>query len=484
MSPFLILSIFLTYSALLFIVGFLTSKKATNESFFIGNRQSPWYLVAYGMIGASLSGVTFISIPGSVGADGFSYMVIVLGYFFGYLTIINILLPVYYKLNVTSIYTYFEQRFGTNAYKSGASYFLLSRTIGAAFRMYLVIAILQAFVFKSYGIPLWVTAVLFIALILLYTFKAGIKTIVWTDTLQTTFMLAALFISLYLIMNKLQLNFSELSNRVFASEYSKTFLMDWQHPKFFLKQFISGVFISIVMTGMDQDMMQKNLTCRNLKESQKNMFWMSLSLIPINFIFLFLGATLFIFATHVGVPIPAKADHLFPTIAFGYLPPIAGITFMIGLIAAAYSSADSAMTALTTSFSVDILAINDKKNKNEKQKIRTRKLVHFGVAATLLLIIILFSFINKDSVINELFTVAGYTYGPILGLFSFGLLTKHSIKDQLVIPIVILAPVISLVLDHFSTVVFFGYKFGFEILLINGLLTFIGLWLIKKDKTE
>ncbi len=484
MSSTLILTIFLVYSTLLFLVGYLTSKKANNDSFFVGNRQSPWYLVAYGMIGASLSGVTFISIPGSVGADGFSYMVIVFGYFFGYLTIIKVLLPVYYKLNVTSIYSYFEQRFGKNAYKSGASYFLLSRTIGAAFRMYLVIAILQAFVFDSYGVPFWLTSILFIALILLYTFKAGIKTIVWTDTLQTTFMLASLFLTLYLIMNKLQLNLNDLTNQVLASDYSKTFILDWQHPKFFLKQFISGMFISIVMTGMDQDMMQKNLTCRNLKDSQKNMFWMSVSLIPINFIFLFLGATLFIFAANVGVPIPPKADHIFPTIAFEYLPPLAGITFMIGLIAAAYSSADSAMTALTTSFSVDILGLNNKANKTDNQKVTTRKLVHFGVAITLLFIIVLFSFINKDSVINELFTIAGYTYGPILGLFSFGLLTKYTIKNQLVIPVVIAAPLVSFLLDHFSTQLFFGYKFGFELLLINGLLTFVGLFLIKKGKIE
>lgn len=480
MSPQLILYSFLFYSILLFLISYFTSKKATNESFFVGNRVSPWWVVAYGMIGASLSGVTFISIPGSVGKDGFSYLVMVLGYFFGYLLIIKVLLPLYYKLNLTSIYSYFLERFGRNAYKSGASYFLLSRTIGASFRMFLIISVLQTFVFDAWNIPFWATTAFFLLLILAYTFQAGIKTIVWTDTLQTTFMIASVIITIYYIISKLDISGQELINKILDSNYSDTIITDWKHPKFYFKQFIAGAFMSIVMTGMDQDMMQKNLTCKNIKDAQKNMFWMSLSLIPINLIFLFLGASLFIFANSIGMEIPLKSDNLFPSIAFNYLGPIAGVTFIIGLIAAAYSSADSALTSLTTSFSVDILGIDKNENTSDKEKIKIRKFVHFGVAFLLFFVIIIFSSINKDSVINELFTVAGYTYGPILGLFSFGILTHYKVKDKLVLPVVISAPIISYLLNYFSEDIFYGYKFGFEMLLINGLLTFVGLFVIRK----
>lgn len=479
MSPFLILYTFLGYTALLFGISYFTSRNANNESFFVGNRKSPWFLVAYGMIGASLSGVTFISIPGAVGKDGFSYLIMVLGYFFGYLLIIKVLLPIYYKLNVTSIYSYFQNRFGFYTYKSGASYFLLSRVIGASFRMFLIIKVLQVFVFDHWNIPFGVTVASFILLILLYTFKAGIKTIVWTDTLQTTFMLASVGLTLYFISSQMNLNFDALLSKINSSTYSKALILDWHHSRFFIKQFVAGIFISIVMTGMDQDMMQKNLTCKTLKESQKNMFWMSISLIPINFIFLILGASLFLFAAHNGIIIPDKADMLFPLIALEWLGPIAGITFIIGLIAAAYSSADSALTALTTSFSVDILNLEKNDKLTSSQKIKIRKQVHMGVAAVLFLVIMLFKLINEDSVINELFTAATYTYGPLLGLFAFGIFTKYQIKDTLVIPVVIAAPVLSYFFHAFSEELFFGYKFGFELILINGFLTFMGLFLIR-----
>lgn len=480
MSPQLILLSFLGYSVLLFIISFSTSRKATNDSFFLGNKVSPWWIVAYGMIGASLSGVTFISVPGSVGKDGFTYFIMVLGYFVGYLVIIKVLLPLYYKLNVTSIYTYFQERFGKTAYKSGASYFLLSRTIGASFRMFLIISILQSFVFNSFGIPFWVTTATFIMLILLYTFRAGIKTIVWTDTLQTTFMLASLFITMYFIVTKLGFSPRQLFDNLINSDYSETIITDWRHPRFYLKQFVAGALMSIVMTGMDQDMMQKNLSCRNIKDAQKNMFWMSVSLIPINLLFLVLGATLYIYAQNLGIVIPAKADQLFPYIAFNYLGPIAGITFIIGIIAAAYSSADSALTALTTSFSVDILNINSSEKYNNTQKIRLRKRVHIAVAFSVFVVIIIFNSINKESVINELFTVAGYTYGPILGLFSFGIFTKYNVNDKLILPVVIASPVICYLLSTYSDYLLMGYKFGFEILLINGFLTFIGLFIFRK----
>jgi solute:Na+ symporter, SSS family len=481
MTPQLIFISFLIYSILLFIISYFTSKKANNDSFFSGNHVSPWWVVAYGMIGTSLSGVTFISVPGSVAKDGFSYLIMVLGYFLGYLFIIKILLPLYYKLNLTSIYTYFFTRFGLITYKSGASYFLLSRFIGSAFRMYLVVSILQVFVFNAWGIPFWVTTGSFILLILAYTFKAGIKTIVWTDTLQTSFMLASLIITFYIITNYLGITFKDLFTEIIDSDYSDTIITDWKHPKNYLKQFVAGAFMSIVMTGMDQDMMQKNLTCKNLKDSQKNMFWMSILLIPINLIFLFLGGALYIYAAKLGIILPEKADTVFPFLAFNHLGPIAGITFIIGLIAAAYSSADGAMTALTTSFSVDILNLNSSEKYLKKDKEKIRKIVHLGVAFTLFLLIVIFGNLNKESIINELFKIAGYTYGPILGLFSFGIFTKFIVKDKLVLPVVLLSPIISFFLDYFSEILFWGYKFGFELLLINGLITFIGLFIIRKN---
>ena len=473
--------VFLFYSLMLFGVSFLTSRKANNDSFFRGNRVSPWWVVAYGMIGASLSGVTFVSIPGAVGADNFSYLVLVFGYFVGYMVIMQVLLPLYYRLNLTSIYTYFEQRFGFYTYKSGASYFLLSRIIGASFRMYLIISILQAFVFDAWGVPIWITTASFIILILLYTFKGGIKTIVWTDTLQTTFMLASVIITLYFIGQELNLRPGDLLQKILDSDYSQPFIMDWKHEKFYLKQFISGAFISLVMTGMDQDMMQKNLSCRNLKDAKKNIFWMSLSLIPINLIFLFLGAALFIYGNTIGLDFPEKSDQLYPLIAFEHLGPIAGVVFMVGLIAAAYSSADSALTSLTTSFSVDILNLNQKKY-SEKQRVKIRKFVHLGVSLTLLIVILIFSGLNEKSIIDELFTVAGYTYGPILGLFSFGLLSRYQIKDKYVIAVVLASPIISYLLNLYSKSLFNGYEFGFELLLINGLITFMGLFIIRKQK--
>ena len=480
MSPELILITFLVYTIMLFGVSHLTSRNANNESFFVGNRKSPWFLVAYGMIGASLSGVTFISIPGAVGKDSFSYLMMVFGYFFGYLLIIKVLLPIYYKLNVTSIYSYFQDRFGFYTYKSGATYFLISRVIGASFRMFLIIKVLQVFVFNNWHIPFGVTVASFILLILLYTFKAGIKTIVWTDTLQTTFMLASVGLTLYFISSEMNLGISGLFDKIMVSDYSKVVITDWHHSHFFIKQFVAGIFMSIVMTGMDQDMMQKNLTCKTLKDARKNMFWMSASLIPINIIFLFLGASLFLFAAFSGIDIPEKADLLFPAIALQQLGPVAGITFIIGLIAAAYSSADSALTALTTSFSVDILNLEENNKYTPKQQIKIRKQVHIGVAFLLFLVIMLFNLINEDSVINELFTAAGYTYGPLLGLFTFGIFTRYRITDKHVVAVVVLAPLLTYLFQSYSEQLLFGYKFGFELLLVNGLLTFLGLLLIRK----
>ncbi|MCF8388057.1 MAG: sodium:solute symporter, partial [Bacteroidales bacterium] len=377
MSPVSILIVFLVYTALLFGISIITSRKATNETFFLGNRLSPWFVVAYGMVGASLSGVTFISVPGWVGDTQFTYMMIVLGYILGYAVISTVLLPLYYKLKLTSIYSYLNDRFGFWSYKTGAFYFLLSRIIGASFRMFLVVNVLQVFVFDNWGIPFWVTVIIFMILINLYTFKGGIKTIVWTDTLQTTFMLLAVIMTIVIILQHLDIGLFDMVRKVSGSQYSMIWESDWQSSKFFLKQFLAGAFITIVMTGLDQDMMQKNLSCRSLKDAQKNVTTLSIVLVAVNLIFLFLGASLFIYAKQINIAVPELRDEFFPKIALNYLGPIAGIVFIVGLISAAYSSADSALTALTTSFTVDFLEIEKRSDLSERQKIRIRYVVHF-----------------------------------------------------------------------------------------------------------
>jgi len=435
------------------------------------------------MVGASLSGVTFISVPGWVGDTQFSYMVVVLGYLVGYFVIAQILLPLYYKLNLTSIYAYLETRFGFWSYKTGAFYFLISRIIGASFRMFLVVNVLQIFVFDAWNIPFGVTIALFILLIWLYTFKGGIKTIVWTDTLQTTFMLLAVGISVYLISKGLNLSLSSLISTVADSDYSKMIFTEWQDKRFVLKQFFSGAFIAIVMTGLDQDMMQKNLSCRNLKDAKKNIITLSWILVPVNLLFLFLGASLFLYASQKGIQLPALTDDIFPTIAIKHLGIVSGLAFIIGLIAAAYSSADSALTALTTSFSVDFLNIEKNSKVSEKQKIRLRTFVHIGISLVVLVVIIVFRAINDQAVIQKLFTIAGYTYGPLLGLYAFGLFTKFSVKDKWVPLIAIISPVLCYVLSIFSESLFNGYQFGFELLIVNGILMFLGLYFVKKNNS-
>lgn len=481
MTPTLIFTAFALYTLLLFAVSFITSRKADNSTFMLGDRRSPWYVVAYGMIGASLSGVTFISIPGDVASTQFSYMVIVLGYLLGYFVIARVLLPMYYKLQLTSIYTYLEGRFGFWSYKTGAVFFLVSRIIGASFRMFLVVSVLQIFVFDAWGIPFWATVAMFIMLIMLYTFRSGIRTIVWTDTLQTTFMLAAVIITLVLISRQMGLDAGDLIAQVRQSDYSRMFITEWQDRHFVLKDFLAGMFIAIVMTGLDQDMMQKNLSCRNLGEAQKNIYWLSFSLVPVNLLFLSLGAVLWIYAaTQSGFPELATTDQLYPTIALQYLGPVAGITFIIGLIAAAYSSADSALTALTTSFTVDILGIMKRKGISARQKTRIRYRVHILVSFVVLLVIVGFNAINDTSVISALFTIAGYTYGPLLGLFAFGLFTSRKVRDNAVPIIALLAPAACYLLSIYDQSLFNGYDLGFELLLVNGFLTFTGLFLVSK----
>jgi Na+/proline symporter len=482
LSPAIILISFILYTLLLFLISWITSRNADNDSYFIGNRESPWFVVAYGMIGASLSGVTFVSVPGWVGKTGFTYFLIVLGYVAGYAVVSSILLPLYYRMNLTSIYTYLEKRFGSSSYLTGSAFFLVSRIIGASFRLFLVVSVLQYFVFDHYGVPFWLTVVIFMLLIQLYTMKGGIKTIVWTDTLQTTFMLLAVIITVAIIVNSMEVSFMELFKKVWHSDYSKMIITDVNHSKFFIKQFLSGMFITIVMTGLDQDMMQKNLSCRNIKDAKKNMTTLSLILVPVNLMFLFLGAVLFIYADTFGISLPDKADLVFPSIAIGYLGVVAGIVFIIGLLSAAYSSADSALTALTTSFSIDILKL-DKKFKDDPARLKKERIkVHIMMSLVVIGVVILFKIINNESVIAQLFTLAGYTYGPLLGLYAFGLFTRLQVKDKLVPVIAIIAPVLSYILKINSDTIFGGYQIGFELLIINGMLTFIGLLLISKRK--
>lgn len=472
----LIFSIFLLYTLSLFGISYLTSKKSSNINYFIGNRQSPWIVVSYGMIGASLSGVTFISVPGYVGDSGFSYMMVVFGYILGYLVITRILLPIYYKYNLISIYSYLNQRFGTYSYKTGASFFILSRIIGASFQMFLVVNVLQIFIFDHWGIPFWLNALMFALLITLYTFRGGIKTIVWTDTLQTTFMLSALVIILFIITRHLGLDFGQLIGRIRDAGYTKMVVTDWRDNTFFLKQFFSGIFITIVMTGLDQDMMQKNLSCRTLADAQKNMMSLGLLLVPVNLLFMFLGGALYVYATEFGIAIPAQTDDLFPILAVNHFGATAAIVFFIGLIAAAYSSADGAITALTTSFMIDILGKGKSEDKASK---RLRMRVHFMMSTVIVLMIVVFKEINNQAVIAQLFTIAGYTYGPLLGLYAFGLFTKRQSKDKWVPWIAILSPLISYLISSRSEIWFNGYKFGFEILIVNGLIMFISLILIS-----
>ncbi len=496
MCPILVFSVIAAYFSLLIFISYLTSKKSNTATFFTGNRQSPWYLVAFGMIGASLSGVTFISVPGEVGNSYFYYFQMVIGYLLGYFVIATVLMPIYYKLNLVSIYTYLEKRFGVAAYKTGAAFFLLSRVIGASFRLFLVATVLQLAFFDSFGVPFWLTVIVTILLIWLYTYRAGIKTIVWTDTLQTVFMLVAVVISIYLISDEMNLTFSSLMKEIQSSQFSKVFEWDWHSDRNFFKQFFAGAFIAIVMTGLDQDMMQKNLTCKNLKDAQKNMFWFSITLVPVNLLFLSLGALLYSYFFSKGIHFSGKevfhvieetgkfeyTDKLYPLLAINHFGISAGIAFLLGIIAAAFSSADSALTSLTTSFTVDILNVDVNKESEDTQK--KKRIVHFGFSMLLFLVILIFKWINDDSVINQVFRVASYTYGPLLGLFAFGLFTKMKVYDKFVPIVAVLSPVLTYFVNMFSEELLGGYKFGFELLLVNGLIMFVGLLLLlKKEKS-
>jgi Na+/proline symporter len=480
MTPALVASIMIVYFGVLITISWYTSKGADTNTFFTANRQSPWYLVAFGMIGASLSGVTFISVPGQVGKTGLGYFQIVLGYLVGYWAIMYILMPLYYRLNVVSIYTYLEQRFGTWAYKTGAFFFLVSRSVGSALRLFIAATVLQLFLFDAWHVPFIVTVATTIVLIWVYTFKGGIKTIVYTDTFQTFFLIAAVIVAVWQISSQLDLSTADLFSILSESEYSKMFYLDDPNSTlWFPKQFIGGAFIALTMTGMDQEIMQKNLTCKNVGEAQKNMFWFSLTLVVVNLLFLFLGALLYIYSTAKGIPLPASSDDLFPLLARDHLGLVAGVFFLLGIIASSYASADSALAGLTTSFCIDFLNF---RSKPEGVKRRQKFYVHLSFSFLFLIIIVVFREINERSVIDAVLQIAGYTYGPLLGLFAFGLTNKRSVNGPAVPAIAVVAPLICWFVASNTPQWFNGYKIGIEVLLLNGLLVYAGLYLFSSSK--
>ena len=476
MSTSLIFFVILFFFLMLMGVSYFTSRGANSETFFTGNRKSPWYLVAFGMIGSTISGVTFISVPGEVGSTAWSYLQFLIGNFFGYWVVALVLIPIYYRLKLVSIYTYLDQRFGVRSYKTGAFFFLISQTIGASFRLYLAAGVLQLAFFNSLGIPFWVTVLITLLLIWLYTHSAGIKTVVWTDSLQTIFILGAVGITIWVILRQLNMGVGEMLSTVDHHPYSKIFDWDWKSKTNFFKQFIAGLGIVLAMNGLDQNMMQKNLTCKTQKEAQKNVFWFSFAFIIANLFFLTLGGMLYIYADKMGIQLPSRTDDLFPTLAIKYFGTFAGALFLLGILSAAYSSADSALTALTTSFCIDFLNIKPDSPSGKK----SRFLTHIGFSFLLFLVIIIFRVISNDSVVTAVFRVAGYTYGPLLGLFAFGIITKRKVKDRMVPLIGLLSPALTYVININSVAWFDGYKFGFELLLLNALITYIGLFIFSK----
>jgi len=480
LSPLTVIVIILAYFLVLVGISWWKGKNANEDSYFLGNKSSPWYLVAFGMIGDSLSGVTFVSVPGEVGTKQFYYLQIVLGYMAGYFVIAKVLLPLYYKLQLTSIYSYLGTRFGAISQSTGSFYFLLSRTIGAAFRLFISAGVLHLFVFGPLGVPYALSVSIIIVLILVYTVKGGIKSLVWTDTFQSLFLLLGVVLTAASILNGMDWSLSEGISQIADSSYSKVF--DWvpENKTFFPKQFLSGMFIAIAMTGLDQNMMQKNLSVHTLKDAQKNVLWFSFIVLIVNVIFVSLGALMYLYADASNIQIPTKTDDLLPLLALDYLGVFAAITFLLGIIAATFSSADSVLTTLTTSLYFDILHLEKRSDLNAEKRKQIRNLIHAAFAFVLLGVILLFRAINNDAVISGVFTAAGYTYGPLLGLFAFGIYTKQQVNDRLVPLVCILAPLLSFLLSKYSVQLFNGYAIGFELLLINGLLTMLGLFIIKK----
>ncbi|TSD66960.1 sodium:solute symporter [Inquilinus sp. KBS0705] len=488
MAPGILLTFIIGYFLVLMVISYLTSKKSSdNDTFFVANRNSKWYLVAFGMIGTALSGVTFISVPGKVGApsgDQFAYFQFVLGNAAGFIIIATVLLPLYYRLRLTSIYSYIEQALGTWSYKTAAGIFLLSRTIGSSFRLYLVVIVLQKFIFDSYGVPFAVTVLICLVLIWSYTFKGGLKTIIITDSLQTFFLVASVFLSIYFICKSLNYNVFEAAEAIKNSSYSKIFFLDdFMSSHFHLgKQFLGGLFITVGMTGLDQDLMQKNLSLKNIKEAQKNMFSFTGVFVIINIFFLSVGALLYIYAQRYGITVE-KTDYLYPTIALKYLGVIPAMVFMLGLTAATFATTDSALTALTTSFCVDFLNFNKRGDTNSKKMVNVRHYVHIAFSGLMFLTIILFNALNNDAVVTAIFKVASYTYGPLLGLYSFGLfMSSRQVNDKLVPFICLISPAVCFFLSTESKALLGGYVFDNELIIVNGLITFAGLLLCSRSK--
>jgi SSS family transporter len=477
MNPYLVISIILGYFIILIVVSWFTSRKADTETFFTGNRKSPWYIVAFGMVGTTISGVTFISVPGEVGNSAFSYLQFILGNIAGFWIVALVLLPLYYRLNLVSIYTFLNQRMGEYAHKTGSFFFLISKLIGAAFRLYLVAGVLQLAFFDAFNIPFALTVIATISLVWVYTQKGGIKTIIWTDSLQTLFLVIAVVFTIVTVAKSLNWSSVQLINEIVESPNSQVFFWDWRSENNFFKQFLAGVFITIAIVGMDQDMMQKNLTCRNIHDAQKNMIVFSLLFLVVVVLFLSLGTLLYAFAEKSEITIPANTDDLYPMLALKYLGLPVGIAFLLGITAAAYSSADSALTALTTSFSIDFLKIEQ---YEEAKRNRIKRLAHLFFSTLLILIILLFRALNNESIVVAVFKVAGYTYGPILGLFIFSLYFKRRTNDKWVPVVAVLAPAASFFVAKYAPVLFNGYQFGFELLIVNAFLTIVGLLLISK----
>jgi SSS family transporter len=480
MSPAVLFIFVVAYFLLLLTVAWRTGRNSNNESFFIGNRNSNWMLVAFGMIGTSLSGVTFVSVPGAVSRESFAYFQITLGYLIGYIMIAFVLLPLYYRLNLTSIYHYLQTRLGFTSYKTGAGFFILSRILGATARLYLVVNILQEAILNSFGVPFWLTTLIILAMILLYTYEGGVKTIVWTDTLQTTCMLLGLIICVIYILNSLDMNLGQSLQVMHEKGYSKIFYTDPGSKLFFVKQILAGAFITVTMTGLDQEMMQKNISVKTLKDSQKNVITMSLILLGVILLFLFLGGLLYLYADKLGVN--ATGDKLFPTLALEHMPSAISVIFIIALISALFPSADGAITALTSSYCIDIIGIQRRADMSEEKKKKTRQRVHLVFALLFLLFVMMFKWIEDPSMIGVILKVAGYTYGPLLGLFTFGIIMKRNVKDRLVPYVCIAAPIICFLIDKYQKYIFGSFEIGLELLIINGLLTFIGLMMISRKR--
>ena len=493
MSPILIISCIGLYFGGLLLIAYLTSKNSTAESYFSGNHASPWYAVAFGMIGDSLSGVTYISVPGKVGGANFSYLQLVFGYFVGYFIISKVLLPIYYKMNLVSIYTYLETRFGRHTQKTGAFFFILSRILGASGRLYLAAGVIQFFVFdqiKSVHVPFWLSVSVILVLMLLYTYKGGIKTLVWTDTFQSLFLVLGVVVSIAIIIDKMNIGFGQAVSNIASSDYSKTFFWDWHKSNFFFKEFIGGVFIAVAMTGLDQNMMQKNLSCKSLGEAQKNIFWFSIVMVIVNIFFLSLGVLLYQYYAHSLIELPMNTetgkvitDKVFPNLALNHLGIFAGLIFIIGLTAATFSSADSVLTTLTTSTYIDMLEYDRNTTLTEEQKSKRRTYIHIGFAVILWLVIIVFDILNQRAIIDTILMLAGYTYGPLLGLFIIGLFTKQTLNDKLVPVVCVIAPIITYVLANYVVKTMTSYEIGNELILINAGFTIVGLMFVKKRVT-